>query len=198
MINLSKFSARADIREYLRQPFRCSEGIVASNGHILVCVADDGGNHPDGPKTMDPPVSKFRMNTGEPGREWFDMSAITLPDREPCTYCGGSGYEHQEDCEDCDGEGEFEHGLHSYDCKACRGTGKVDATPGQGEKVACYRCDGSGESQQTVRVGKALLQRRYLARIAELPSARIGTAGSLETVVFTFDGGFGAVMPVRT
>lgn len=103
MIDLTKFSSPTDPREYLRTPFRCSEGIDASNGHILVCVVDDGGDHPAGPKTMNEVVTKFRMHTGELGRDWFDMRTIALPDRVPCTRCGGRGYEHQEDCDECDG-----------------------------------------------------------------------------------------------
>lgn len=43
MIDLQKFCATdTDPRPHIRRPTRCAEGIVATNGQILICVPDDG------------------------------------------------------------------------------------------------------------------------------------------------------------
>ena len=41
--DLQKFCATdTDPRAHIRKPTRCAEGIVATNGQILICVPDDG------------------------------------------------------------------------------------------------------------------------------------------------------------
>lgn len=197
-INLKRFCATTnDPREHLHAPFRCADGIVATNGHVLVCIADDGGDHAPATDKMKDTVPKFRAMLDEPLRQWHVVADIELPKWENCHLCGGLGHRHIGDCEDCDGEGDFHHGNHIYQCKECGGEGTVETSGATGEKVPCWKCDGFGDQFATVRVGNTLLQRRYLALLAELPNCRIGVASPMSTVAFKFDGGFGALMPCR-
>lgn len=198
-INITRFCANSDDpREYLRTPFRCPEGITATNGHILICMDDDGGKHPDAVENTKGYVAKFKAYIDDPKRSWMDAASIALPEAKPCMACNGKGYVHEEDCDDCDGEGEFQHGSHWYDCKECDGNGKVLAGAGSGSKTPCHTCSGSGEDFQTVVVGGSAFQRKYLAMIGGLPECRLGLPEDpLGTAVFTFTGGFGAIMPCR-
>lgn len=199
MIDLKKFCATSDDpREYIRTPFRSPEGIVATNGHIMICIDDDGGEYQDAVENTKSYAAKFKAYIKDQKRAWIDAASVTLPEAKPCLACDGKGYVHEEDCDDCDGEGEFQHGSHWYDCKECNGNGKVLAGAGSGSKTTCYKCDGYGEEFQPVRVNHTAFQRKYLALIACLPDCRLGLpAEPLETTVFTFTGGWGSIMPVR-
>jgi hypothetical protein len=61
----------------------------------------------------------------------------------------------------------------------------------------CQVCGGAGESSLKVAIGNAFFQRRYLALLAALPACSIETCGELGLAKFTFDGGYGFLMPVR-
>lgn len=198
-IDLTKFCATSDDpREYLRTPFRCPEGIVATNGHILICMDDDGGEYPDAVENTKSYAAKFKAYIDDPKRSWFFAASIALPEANPCPECRGKGYVHEEDCDDCDGEGQFRHGDHWYDCKECNGNGKVLTGDSSGTKTTCRRCYGHGEDFQTVAVGRTAFQRKYLAMIVGLPNCRLGLHETpLGTAVFTFAGGFGVIMPCR-
>lgn len=195
-IDLQKFCATNDPRPYLLAPWRCAEGVGATNGHILICVSDDGGQYADVKDNIAPVVSKFKAGLSDPARLWFDAASLVLPEPVKCRHCDGTGYTYEDDCDECDGEGEFMHGSHFYDCKECDGSGKIDGH-GSGEKKSCWSCSGTGEGFAAVKVGQATLQRKYLSMLAHLPGCRIGTLGANDAAVFTFDGGFGAVMCCR-
>lgn len=202
MIDLQKFCATdTDPRPHIRKPTRCADGIVATNGQILICVPDDGRECDSTKDTIAAQVAKFHHGLmGEDERRWFDVTAIALPPKVICTYCGGKGYSYQVDCEDCDGDGEFDHGQHTYCCKECDGEGsiKTSAASDGAKKYTCAHCAGTGEDFQAVFVGGTHFRRRYLAMLADLPGCRIGL--SVEepgTAVYRFDGGWGALMPCR-
>jgi hypothetical protein len=197
-MDITKFCATdADYREHLRTPFRCSEGIAASNSHVFVCIPDDGGSYPQVRASLAGKPAKFKAYIGDAGRQWFDAASIQLPERVACPHCDGVGHLYQEDCGDCDGDGIFQHGSHWYDCKECNGNGKVKTDASTGKKEPCFSCDGTGEDYQPVKVGSPFLQRNYLAMLVGLPGCRVGTLGEFDAVSFTFDGGWGVVMPCR-
>jgi hypothetical protein len=197
-MDITKFCATdADYREHLRTPFHCSEGIAAANGHVFVCIPDDGGSYPAVVDSMKGSAAKFKAYIGDAGRQWFDAASIQLPERVACPHCDGVGHLYEEDCDDCDGEGSFQHGSHWYNCKECEGSGKVKTTTSGGKKETCWSCGGTGEGYKAVLVGGSYIQRRYLVQLAELPGCRLGVLGGLDAVSFTFDGGWGVVMPCR-
>jgi hypothetical protein len=201
-LDLTPFLAtEADDREYLRAPWRCTDGVVATNGHVLVCVADDGGQYADAPNGMSESVARFRAYLDEPDRVWTDVASIHLPTIPVCSVCKGVGHTHYVDCDECDGKGEFKNGSHTYECKECNGEGRIRTSRlSDGAKQRpCYACDGSGQGFLIVKVNGVALQAKYLHRLKALPGCSIGTRPSqpLDTVVFRFDGGFGAIMPCR-
>lgn len=200
MIDLQKFCATdTDPSPHMRKPSRCADGIVATNGRILICVPDDGRQAEAAKESLAKSFANFKAGLTDPSRFWVDATTIQLPPAVKCGHCHGTGHSYQVKCEDCDGEGEFDHGLHTYECKECGGDGFIKTSPHSdgAKKVECYECDGTGEGFQAVPAGQAHFQRRYLHLIQQLPNCRLGTMGGTGTALFTFDGGWGALMPVR-
>lgn len=191
MIDLKPFCASADdMRTYLHAPWRTVDGIVATNGHIIICVPDEGGDYPGEPKTIKNVVASLTKKY--PAGEFLDLKSITLPPKIICETCKGTGHYRIIDCEDCDGDGEFYHGNHYYHCKECDGEGSVRAAVGRPEQ--CDDCGGMGEKSTIIDVGSSSYQRKYLAQLQALPNCRISpikNSGSR----FEFDGGFGWLMP---
>lgn len=189
---LQKFCASAtEARYYLCKPWRFNGSIYATNGHMLICIPDDGreevdphGKHPDASKVIgQPAVTPFIKIPG-------------LADPIPCERCGGKGSHGEVACDECNGSGTFTWRRHEYDCAECGGSGKigVDNSP-----MICEACDRLGESFDRVTartaIGDTGFQTRYLRVIASLPGAKIAPNG-MGTCIFTFDGGIGALMPM--
>ena len=200
MIDLTPFLAtELDQRAYLRAPWRCPDGVCATNGHVLVCVPDDGGQHADAHKGMPEVVAKFRAYLDQPGLVWTEVAGIELPEVPACRACDGKGHNHFVECEDCDGEGNFRHGRHTYECQACDGEGRIKTSEKSvgAKKESCWRCDGTGRGFASASVEGVELQTKYLELIKALPGCVISTSGFSDPAVFRFEGGFGLLMHCR-
>jgi len=188
----------ADVRAYLRAPWKDGADVVASNGHIMIVIPGAAEDiDAQTPPNMAGAAARF---DGYPRSGVITpMSSITLPPAERCWVCSGAGHYHTAKCKECGGEGEFKHGTHWYECKECDGDGfnRCHKSDPDAEQKPCHRCDGSGESSLNVAIGNAFFQRRYLALIAALPACSIETCGELGMAKFAFDGGYGFLMPVR-
>lgn len=187
-INLQPFCAdSSDPREYLHRPAVLDGHTVATNGHILIRVP---GAEPGAGETLpDWTAAGMRKMFAEEYGQFRSLPEI--PARVDCGACNGTGYVETDDCDDCDGHGEFRHGEHDYECKECDGTGKVGPTQ-------CRQRDcRDGEKIATVQIGTAKFQARYLRMIAALPNARISVRSITGPAAFVFDGGDGRVMPCR-
>jgi hypothetical protein len=113
-----------------------------------------------------------------------------------CWTCGGSGYVDRDVCPTCEGDG-----VHECDC---------------GDEHNCGRCDGAGEMGGTVCKechGKKRIHRPdyivmpngasirwdFARKIDSLPNVRWRRKREKEdsAILFAFDGGIGAVMPLK-
>lgn len=194
---LQKFCANEDIRQYLEKPFRKNGYLYASNGHICIRIPDDSNIQAiEAPSQIDP--EKFFSNSVT---EWH-LLPENLPPPKPCSNCNGEKIVSEkvaEPCPDCDGEGDFTHGEHTYTCKECDGEGYIHRKTQN--KVTCPECTGTGENiYNPVQIGAANYSRTYLALIQSLPGAKIEHVpehDSWRVCRFIFDGGEGAVMPQR-
>lgn len=170
---LARFIAISDdVRFYMRAPFTRGDGFVYStNGHIAVRVreADElTAEISDKPKNIGDLFAKNK-------RDSFLDTFPYLPDPEKCDECDGTGI--------------------GYECLDCDSTGQ---SGDKGNEVACWKCEGSGHAQQPVKVGGFHYNRRYLAKIADLPGVRVSPgATEQEPLYFTFDGGEGLIMSMR-
>lgn len=201
MIDLKQFCANeTDYREYLRNPWRQNGQIAATNGHILIAVADDGRELPEflGLTRTIGAVAKFLQITAD---NYTPLSSIVLPPVELCDSCNGTGKEEvpvTKDCSKCNGNGVVECDMgHDHNCPECDGAGEFET--GEMTQKACKACDGTGHKyQQPVAVGKAHINRRYLALIASLPSAEIAVPDvDDKPIPFRFAGGQGVIMGLR-
>ncbi len=92
-----------------------------------------------------------------------------LPPSLPCASCSGTGKVGK--CTYCD-DGLFEHHGHDYECRHCRGTGRVKQIDGT---LTCEACRGSGAPMsQRVAVGAATYSRHYLQLVECLPGVEVG------------------------
>jgi hypothetical protein len=96
---------------------------------------------------------------------------VTLPDDSTvaCPSCNGSKHEHR--CPDC--------------------------------KCKCEYCDGAGlvTEEISVSIGKAPFALRYVRMLIELPKIEVAKRVKLKPatpILFRFDGGVGALMPMRS
>lgn len=188
---LKSFCAKDDVRYYMNAPILRGEFIFATNGHVMVRVPKfDGIECGDG---NGPNNIEGLMN----GTVRDGLAPIpALPEPEICEFCHGAGYAYR--CKDCDGEGAFLRNGEEYDCKPCDGVGTLPDGD-EADKVECWACHGSGHEQQRVEVGGSDFDRRYLAKIIELPGAMFAPhpTDQRKPAYFTFDGGDGALMPMR-
>lgn len=196
MLNLAEFCAGPDDpREYLRQPMRTPAGIVYTNGQVMAIVQDDGEECQSAPgsiaSTIQGMVSKYQG-----GDSWIKACDIELPEAKACNACNGVGAISHEPCPDCDGEGDFWHGSHSYLCKECDGSGTIESAGGDQEKV-CRRCNGHKGEFISVDVLGSSFDRKYLAMLARLPNCELSPGGVYNIAPFRFEGGHGFLIPTR-
>lgn len=207
-ISLAPFCGKDAAREYIymHEPFNVSGGTGASNGHILAWLPEISFGKPLGPKeseSIERLIVQAKADADDPDAQWVAVETIRTSSRK-CPQCDGTGVVRVIECEDCDGDGYFSHGMHDYDCKECNGDGHKNTT-GIGEQ--CDECGGSGQSEiaQPSSFGKSsqfiggffTVASHYIAKMRKLPGCRIKhyesrPAGGL---TFIFDGGVGIVMP---
>jgi hypothetical protein len=184
---LQKFCADGDFRRYLNNPFMQGEYAVASNAEIAIRTTEFEGEYP------------------AKEDKWVDISAVIdrackselpmlpipadLPPTKLCPDCDRKDWYAKETCDDCNGEGTFEHGRHEYDCKNCDGEGEI--------KAQCLKCGGKGYLIEAVQIGDAHFSSSYLALLADLPGIAIAPNGKDGAAYFKFDGGDGVLMPMR-
>lgn len=209
MIDLYKFCATDtnDSRGYLYHPHKIGEQMYATNGHILIAADLTGvaADIPDGVEVLPENVASIFVKycSESPGDEaqWIPAGdAAVEPSGKTCMSCGGSGRTPQEvDCDDCDGDGDFWHGRHQYECRSCDGGGKVDG-PVEDDDPVCEHCNGSGQQigfwRLPWREGDGVCG-RYVGLIQALPDAEFAQHGKArDRIHFRFTGGRGVVMPL--
>ena len=186
---LKKFVSQNDPREYMRSPFNRGEWTYATNEHIAVRVPKIDGVEIL-PEKHIPNLEDLFQSAG--GNAFVALP--WMPPLEGCPLCGGTGIAYE--CPECDGEGEFEYGTHTYWCKECDGSGQV--VYGDKSKAACRHCGGTGVTRyKPIQVGGSHFDLFYLHLINGLPGAKFSPgARQLDMARFVFDGGDGVLMPM--
>ena len=162
---LKKFVSHGDPRKYMRSPFNRGEWTYAANGHIAVRVPKI-----DGVEIL--PDKHAPKLEGLFESAFFDayIALPTLPPQEECSMCNGTGIAYE--CEECDGDGEFENGSHTYTCKECDGSAQVAYSGGIA--VSCRHCGGTGAKRNApMKVGGSHFDLFYLHLINGLPGGEI-------------------------
>jgi len=202
-INLQRFCAsQYDLRKHLQQPFRRDGFVYATNGHVLVRVSVADGYEADENEKAPVRLDEMFKCIDEGGVEWRPLPPLHAV--KPCSRCFGSGQLRVEDCDSCDGKGEFERDGYDYTCQACNGEGFVEVGEPNGKHVACPECDGRGHEQdqrQNINHNQQLpevgVNVGYLSWLAKLPGIVCCPQDNEKPVRFRFDGGHALLMPMR-
>lgn len=203
MIDFAPFCAKDDVRTYLNQPWREGDDAFASNGYMGVMVIGGATSEmPDPPEKIAGAIKRF-LRAAEDCRTEIRV-VIPEGDAKECLHCYGSGWLVAEQCDDCDGEGCFDHGAHSYTCLECGGEGETRRPSSSTSKgaIRCPQCHGSGHESRYLKLKAGgvtyQFQEKFLFPIKELPGSRLYVSGdNQKSARFEFDGGSGILMPCR-
>ncbi|WP_291384992.1 MULTISPECIES: hypothetical protein [Achromobacter] len=202
MIDLKPFCGRDDPREFLNHPWQEDGATYASNGHIGIQV---DVVQPDAPAVSATMAGRIQKLLAEARANTIPLD-IKFPDvaPKPCPRCEGRGFVIAVECDECEGDGWFEHGSHNYDCKECNASGEIVQPAGRADPKAeeCWSCDGNGTVSTHVHLHANGItygfQEKYLRRIATLPAVRLFVSSDNSAAArFDFEGGSGVLMPVR-
>jgi hypothetical protein len=199
---LQSFCCVDDIRHYLNAPLTFRPYTYATNGHV--CVRVDAGDR-DESETQLISATKFVPALASAEENATEFVAVVLPPMPafaPCITCDGTGK--RAECAECDGTGEVTCEYdHEHECPRCDGVGRIAGagTPCEdcrGATVDRYSTHPGDIDKRKVAIGAADIDWNLLEMIARLPNVTIGVALADNTAVpFRFDGGIGAVMPLR-
>lgn len=197
---LRQFCSTDETRPNIMQPFLDGLWTCATDGRVLIRTKLDLGVKPS---EFTPPPTVQIM-----GDIYIGAKPIEIPDdwrtmeilKEECKDCEGTG--HCKKCRDCDGDGEkscCECGVTAT-CRTCRGRGAIPDDTKSGPK--CEECDGEGEYETMTRVQLnqegLCVDLKYLRLIHKLPGMNLHWRFLNEPLLITFDGGDGALMPLRS
>jgi len=192
IIDLQPFCWPDNTRPTIQTPWTADGFTYATDGLICIRVPalpevtrSDGPNAPKMFARMDPLSEENAV----------PLASITIPDPIPCVTCDG-GRIKEFPCDECDGSGTVIYharrrrslGEWPIDCPACEGS----------PTSRCPDCDGEGisDEEQRVPIGEVDFQAALLRRLLLLPNVRI-TPDYPGPGRVLFDGGDGAIMPMR-
>lgn len=198
MIDLKRFCATDyDHREYLQSPWIDGGLVYATNGHVCVRVSPDLAQPCEGRTNKHPDPAKMFAKWG--GGELSAYTALpTLPKLLACSHCDGKALFNVMRCPDCK-DGEFEHGIHTYECKTCEDEpvkpGWLAVAKDTGKTMSCDECIGRGSQMGSVKVGDGVYAELiYLTWLSKLPGLVYRTNGGMNAIHFKFDGGEALLM----
>lgn len=129
------------------------------------------------------------------GPTWYDIPALPpAPVPETCPRCGG---QKRRECDACESTGTATFELWH---KAIRYTADDTCPVCNGEAGDCRKCESKGTitpKESPIEIGPAIFNPAYLRILATLPGCQIAPVDGFCPAVFRFDGGSGAVMPIR-
>lgn len=166
---LLQFCGVEPSRPYLHVPSNQDGFTWATNGHILVRVAEIEGLMPC---SCNKPINISKPIVGV-DEATFTAARWKLPPHDPsfkgpCGLCDGRGYLHK--CPDCD-----------CFCTLCNGSGEADP-----------------ERRMSTSILGRIFALNYVRMIADLPGLEVAGNEDELPLFFRFEGGVGGIMPLRT
>ncbi|MDD2772728.1 MAG: hypothetical protein PHP45_03420 [Elusimicrobiales bacterium] len=203
MIDLQKFCLQDKTytkHKTLGQPFVRGGHKYATSGHIVVRIETNEPESPDyigvplgGLTSIFVPLASVDSNSLKP---WPISDGLTQAQK--CRRCSGTGKKDTETCPKCGGDCAIECSEcgHDYKCPMCDGHGVISNELG----ATCPDCRGAKNRifPANQRVDIALIAGENFSLISKLPRAiYIPPKDAMAPLLFVFDGGEGAVMPMR-
>lgn len=168
-MDLTKYCGNDPFRPYLNKPFSHGDFSYATNGHIMVRV----------PRRDDIPEQTKEGNWNAPMGALEGATFAPVPHKPVPDIPAAK----QVDCLSCDGRG------REHECPRC--------------KCQCEECGGTGKNMLHPKISTTLrggtFDLRYVAMVLDLPNVELMTnkADAEKPMLFKFDGGYGALMPMR-
>ena len=198
MNDITAFTGACAYRTWLNNVIPIRGWTVATNGHVLVAqlaidtpedAVLEAAKHVPENVDLVGMVRSAHASSQSQGIDWVDCAAIAK-DLRQCHACDGRGHSFVADCADCDGEGEFDRGMHAYTCKNCEGKGVLDSDEESGRKQRCSSCCGAGRGSQRAYadgIGDARhgVSTGYIALLCrEFPDAQVARLPEPEKTFF--------------
>jgi hypothetical protein len=188
MIDLTKFCKPH--HRYFGEPWSSGEYSYATDGAIAIRIPKI--DIKEKPKHLDVD-SVIEEAKEKASQDWVVPPPVKIK-QSKCYVCDGDGYLYM--CITCNGDG-----CHDCDNVGCLTKTDWISTFGKADinefKVPCPDCEGTGIELEYSRVtihGTAF-DGKYIKLIDELPNSQISVCS--EIALFRFDGGEGALMPIR-
>lgn len=166
--DMKQYCGRDPNYDYLHAPFSQGEFTYATDGSIMVRVPKIDAA---GPCRRSKPLNVDGPLKGIESAKFTPINVSMPPKAEDnivCPDCEGRGRMHE--CRDC-----------TCTCRTCNETGTV-----------------SSEARTSTEVSGVLFSLGYLRKVVELPNVRVCVQqGDGKPMLFQFDGGIGALMPLR-
>lgn len=199
-MDINRFCLVGNDEIYSRGPALHAGFVYATDGRVAARVAASSVTGSDSLESESHVSMVGLFDRFDPDRfDWHPIPQLDMTGARKCLACEGSG--RVTPCPECDGEGEFQHGAHTYECQHCDGTGEIAVHDPEESARPCSACAGSGlDSMTGVEVGAGFYALRYLRLIAdECPDAEIGVPyNNPEGVaMWRAPGVIGALMPIR-
>lgn len=171
MLDLQQFCAVDDEwRPHLNKPFRFKGYVYATDGRLLIRIADDE-SFPAYDKLDPTSFLKQAEQASYIIAPKVELPPVKAAKRIDCPGCNGRGHEH--DCPDCECE-----------CDACCGSGFIDDTPEVSTMFAGQIFDVK------------FIRKIYTLPGLEI-APNPGGCDLFTPLCFRFDGGLGVLMPMR-
>ena len=168
-IDLEAFCSRDNDRYYLTKPFTVGAFTYATNGHIIVRIDKrfDVDAAPADFPVKDPEAPLKDAETTTYQAPSFKLPRLLAP-LDRCPVCDGRGNIHL--CPDC-----------NCGCETCGNTGQSNS-----------------EHDVSTTIGAANFYLPYVRQMLQLPKVEIARPVAPEVaMLFRFEGGIGALMPMR-
>lgn len=194
--NFKAFAAdESGVRSYLRGPIAIPSGIAYTNGHIAVIslgAKDESAFLAD--DFLKNALEDIAKNCASANTNWLACPEVEAGLTE-CKDCNGTGK--SDACPECGGSGsiEVDTDFHTYevDCKTCETQ----------SDHKCIQCYGRGFGGRMAKHPEVLLSGvpvnpAYVKKIFDnLVNPVLAPRFIANLVLFKFDGGVGALMPLR-
>lgn len=199
-MDINRFCSPTQDHTYGFGPGRDAGFVYATDGRIAARVAAYSVAGPDSLESESRVSLIGLFDRFDPDRfDWHPIPPLDPAGARKCVVCEGSG--RVTPCPECDGEGEFQHGSHRYECKHCDGDGEIAVHDPEESARPCRACAGSGlDSMTGVEVGAGFYAFRYLRLISEeCPDAEIGVPYNNPEgmAMWRAPGVLGALMPIH-
>ena len=202
LINFLDFCAKDDIRSYLNHPFAVGDYTAASNGHVVAFSKAAPGSLG---VTKESTAKTLAGILGSiDNAEWTPLPEITIPHKDLCACCGGSGKMFI--CPECDGDGEVllenDYSEYECECRTCHGRGKLKDSK-RNKPTACDDCCGSGRKypeKARVKICGVSISPVYAELICHADSVEVSNTEGLLLFRQQVDGEAaisGAIMGIR-